>query len=147
MSVNNGVNNVLYGVTDGSVAAAGQVGEILHVSLPASTPLSVADLTNTNIITLVITPGDWDVWGSIFGNFSAGAQILGWISQISASQPDATLISSITNGSSALSTFGAPIVTQPMNVTVNTTLYLSTFGVFSTGDFSAAGTITARRVR
>jgi hypothetical protein len=147
MPINNANNNIIYGVTNGSVAAAGQVGEILKSSISSSTPVTVPNTTPTDILFLDITPGDWDVWASFFGTFTSGANIFGWINTVSATEPDANLISGVTNGSDALTTAAFPVVMQPMNFTVTTRVYLSVFGVYTTGSFSASGTIMARRVR
>lgn len=50
------------GVTDGSNAAAGMVGEFLT----ASNSEQLSWNTPTSIVGVVLSPGDWDVWGSFY---------------------------------------------------------------------------------
>jgi hypothetical protein len=51
------------GVTDGSNAAAGQIGEVMSINIPTATtpPTNVAAIIGS----LTLTPGDWDVTGDI----------------------------------------------------------------------------------
>jgi hypothetical protein len=51
------------GVTDGSSAAAGRVGEFLTTT--AAVPFAASPtITNTVASTLVVPPGDWNLWAS-----------------------------------------------------------------------------------
>lgn len=50
------------GVTNGSDATAGQVGEYLTAS---AGPISIASTTTINLATLALGPGDWEVDGNI----------------------------------------------------------------------------------
>ena len=77
----------LQGVTDGSSAAAGQIGEVISnvnttgSSIPASTP--------QNVVAIVLTAGDWDVQGELWFT-SAGAtitSIVGALNSISGTLP------------------------------------------------------------
>jgi len=53
------------GVTDGSDATAGQIGEYLSVTQANNVALTTA--TPKTVTTLALTAGDWDVWG--YGGF------------------------------------------------------------------------------
>ena len=54
------------GVTDGSNAAAGMIGEVASVTRLIGAALGVLSGTATNIATLALTPGDWDVNANCF---------------------------------------------------------------------------------
>lgn len=54
----------IIGVTDGSNAAAGQVGEF--ISAESSFPYTAyPNITNANLSVIIIQPGDWDLWASL----------------------------------------------------------------------------------
>ena len=57
--INDKLNKV--GVTDGSVAQPGEVGE--YIETVGSTVNSIGNNSNTNLQTLVLQPGSWDVTG------------------------------------------------------------------------------------
>jgi hypothetical protein len=57
--------NRVKGVTDGSNAIAGDVGEFLGVQTLSSNAVALPSGVDTVIATLSLTPGDWEVWGSI----------------------------------------------------------------------------------
>jgi len=75
----------LKGVTDGSNAALGQVGEVITASASASMAASAA----VNLTSITLTAGDWDVAASISysASLSSSTYWLGWISAVSATFP------------------------------------------------------------
>jgi hypothetical protein len=58
---------VIPGVSAGSAAATGVVGEYLKSLVPTSPGISVNNFfaTATQITTLTLSAGDWDVWGEV----------------------------------------------------------------------------------
>ena len=62
-------SSVIQGVTDGSNASAGIVGQIIQ-STPA-TAVSIATGATVTGATITLTAGDWDIDGSVTFNFSA----------------------------------------------------------------------------
>jgi hypothetical protein len=127
------------GVTDGSDAAAGQVGEYMTAS--GSVPL--ANNTVTTVATLNLTAGDWEVSGGVTFTISGAA------STHYAAGIDGTfgseIIATIPTGSGTWRlSAGAPV---RRNVTAATAVHLSAFAGFTSGAVSAAGTLQARRVR
>lgn len=62
------LNGPIIGVTDGSNAAPGMVGEVISIS---SGPVTITSTTWTDVVTLNVTPGDWDVIGYV-DNITAG---------------------------------------------------------------------------
>ena len=126
------------GVTDGSDAPAGHIGEYLTAT---SGTVSLTSNVLTNIVSLNLTPGDWDVSGNVAFSTGSGNHLLfgagiGGVldSVIAASFP-----------SSALD-IGLTTAVHRFNVTVPTVVWLVA-EVAETGSGTAQGTIRARRMR
>jgi hypothetical protein len=137
------------GITDGSNAAAGNVGEVISASV--TTAVNLAANTPANIGSITLTPGDWVVAGNV--NFvspaTAGTRYAVAVSPTSATLPTAAQLAagtgtltdmSLTFGKAAQN-FNASLCR--FNVTANTTVYLVALGPAT----SATGYISARRVR
>ena len=142
VSIDSGV--IKTGVTDGSNASAGQVGEYLSTSVNAKAISSSA----SNMMSLSITAGDWDLFAMCQFN-GATAQFF-----------NATLTtSSATNGSTSdigVSRFIIPVISAVgqgqgsihlrANVTSTTTYYLVALTNAGSGDWFY-GSLNARRMR
>ena len=63
------------GITNGSTAAAGQIGEYIEVSVG---PISVGSTSSppTNMTSITLTPGDWDISGVVLYYGSSGGTYL-----------------------------------------------------------------------
>jgi hypothetical protein len=135
------------GVTDGSNAAAGQVGEVITANMGSAGVNIPASNTWTNVLSITLTPGDWDVVGTINITSSAGA------TNIAATQSLTTAPSSAMGDfwvqiyGVTLSEFGSAIPPQRYTVTANTIVYLLGFCAFTTGTVTAYGQLIARRMR
>jgi hypothetical protein len=138
------------GVTDGSSAAAGNVGEQISASITTAVTIATAG-TTVNIGQITLTPGDWDLAG--FVGFVApgtvGTRYTAGISMTSATLPTPAQVA---QGQAALTdisaTFGKAAQSFStgacrMNVSANTTVYLVALGPATT----ATGFISARRRR
>jgi hypothetical protein len=125
------------GVTDGSEAAAGNVGEVM-----ATTGGAVAMITNTatNLASLALTPGDWDVSGSVV--FTAGA---GTHSYFGVGITSIDIFDFATYPATAINQM-MPTTTRRVNVSVATTVWVVAQAGF-TGTMTGTGTIRARRMR
>jgi hypothetical protein len=132
------------GVTDGSNAPAGRVGEFMTVvggpsAMPNSSPVSIG--------TLVLSPGDWDVWAlgtmtpTVGASFMAAAMGLILNSFAGASPAQ---FSSTTSG---LSACALVTPTVRFNVTVTTDVFCTMQANFSTGAVTGGSSLFARRVR
>jgi hypothetical protein len=141
------------GITDGSSARPGDVGEAITslVLIGAAVPVTSAAITN--ITSIVLTPGDWDVSASVITDPAAGTvtqTISGGISLTSGARPgnlgDGFAITQglTTNAGAILST---AVSLRPLNVTVNTTVFLIVQAVFTGSTMAMYGTIVARRMR
>jgi len=139
------------GVTDGSNAAAGQIGEFLSASLASGSAVTLTTGTLANILTLVLTAGDWQVAAGATFNPSAGTAnvLVAGLSTISGSAPGTPTLGLLQLSGASLSLGSSTVLVGPIrfNVTSSTTIYLVGQLNFSTGTGSAHGTITARRMR
>jgi hypothetical protein len=142
------------GVTNGSDAKSGQVGEFLTTTAPATSVTGWVTSTAQNIVSLTLTAGDWDVSAQTEWNASAALTGSGIVSALSLTSASFDL------GNSALmgrvdcpilptTTWGQTHTIGPRRISINgsTTIYLVGFITFSAGTPLAGGTIRARRVR
>lgn len=144
------------GVTNGSNASAGDVGEYVSASLLSGSAISLTSSICSNITSISLTPGDWDVYGTVFygpsGSTVSNYQLAG-ITQTSATFETAGTnnnVSGIGGVSSTLPTAFAcnvPVGTYRANLTTTTTIYLIAQALFSGGTLEAYGYIAARRAR
>jgi hypothetical protein len=131
-------NTMHRGVTDGSDAAAGEVGEYLTAS---ATGVALVSNVPINVVSLDLTAGDWDVAGNAQISSPGGTRNIfgagldGIDTQISATFP--TTGTTVNGINAALKRY---------NVTAATTVWLQALGSFS-GSATASGTIRARRAR
>ena len=146
------------GVTDGSEAAPGELGEFLFVARPPSEAIALQSGAVHDIVSLDLPAGDWDVQGALntSGSSSNVNDIVVWVSGQSATPPPADdlsrfYVSEINFGIGGQS--GADTRTQLMTGVVRslsaqaTTVYLSCSIIWSGGTCLASGAIRARRMR
>jgi hypothetical protein len=135
----------LHGVTDGSNAAAGQIGEFLTTStgsttLPASTNLTLAGTT--------LSPGDWDVWGyaTVDGaGTGATSLIVGLTTTVNGAPSVGGSAAQLTTPSIGATTL--QVVMARVNITAAATYYISTNLAYTGGTSHVSGLLNARRVR
>lgn len=138
------------GVTDGSDAPAGRVGEFLTAAAGAT---FLASGVTVDLTTLALSAGDWDVWGGLFFVPSAGTTIRtvsAWVSDVSATLRGDGLATFIAVQNAPFSP-GAPQSLPAPMVRMSSaspiTAHLSTITVFITSTMTGSGTICARRAR
>ena len=116
--------------------------------------MSTTSSTSSNVVSLTLPAGDWDVSGSVgFAvqvNTTIADSFAGGISTTSGALPgvDSGQWFNIQIGNQTIaggSNFVAAVPTYQMNLSTSTTIYLVAFSVFGTGPCSAYGTIYARR--
>ncbi len=145
----------IMGVTDGSNAAAGQIGEYISASNTAGSALTTG--VGLNVATLPLPPGDWDVWGQTI--FAEGANTIPTILASATSPVSATVPTpaQLAAGQGAMSQVGATM-TKGLNQIMQTgpdrynsaspqTIYLVAQATFSGGTLTVTGFISARRQR
>ena len=138
------------GVTDGSNAAPGQLGEVISsvVALPGVTLTSSA---TANVTSLTLTPGDWDVSGEVWLVLgSAATQMQCAISGASLTFPGGPSVGTSRAAffySSGVATTDIPLRTCRISTSTGGTWYLVANVTFPSGTTTAAGVIWARRAR
>jgi hypothetical protein len=136
------------GITGGTNSAAGYVGE--YISATASS-VALTTATITNVTSISLTAGDWDVSGGEYISDSTNTMSN---ALVGASTTSATLGSSgtwaqtqFTAGGGLMMSYANSIPQQRINVTSTTTVYLLGYAVFASGTVNASGYIQARRIR
>jgi hypothetical protein len=142
--------NAAMGVTDGSDAAAGQIGEWL--SSVVATPAGIGNNNPTNVTSLSLTAGDWDVRGEVWYNLGAGptGSCEAAISTTAGAMPSVPGIGSRTTQifvHQANSGQVLPLATCRLSLSAPATVYLIALCGFSSGTTTAYGRIEARRAR
>jgi len=136
-SVSDTLATVHAGVTDGSDAAAGQIGEYMTAT---GGPVALVSGSVANVASLALTAGDWDVSGNV--QFSAGA---GTHTYFGAGITAVDTLTAATFPTTALAQAISP-ATRRVNVTATTTTWLVAEASFA-GTVTVTGTIRARRAR
>ena len=131
-------------------AGTGDIGEFVSSVIASGSSISLSNNTPTNITSIVLTSGDWNVWGNVNMADSGGALngAACWISKISATIPDLSLYNvidvSVTNNLTMVG-LNAPFVR--ISITTTTTVYLSCQVGIASGSATGCGGIFARRAR
>lgn len=146
----------IVGTTTNDATSAGNVGQITSSVIADASKFGISNNTATNVTSISLTAGDWDVWGNVevvSASTTVLNSVLGWISSTSASLPDASLINFTQFGSTGISNVGTGVVcsvtppSQRFSLSGTTTIYLSAFTTFTTSTMSVEGGIYARRRR
>lgn len=139
----------LVGTTTNNNATAGSVGEYTSSVIAFASAVSISTATATNLTSLSLTAGDWDVYGNINFTFSAnnGTEIDVWISTTSASVPDQSLRVVLFQPSGIFSTYGADAPFKRISISGTTTVYLTGYVGFASGTATMCGGLYARRIR
>lgn len=141
------------GDTLGTVAPlAGTIGEYLSAMVAGGT-VGLTNATPANITSIIVTPGDWDIEGSVVVT-PAGTTVMQYlqagISLVSGVQASLGAIAAVGYGSVGLTGGNSNMLVTPVTriaVTVATVIYLIAQSGFTTNTLTAGGFIRARRVR
>ena len=125
------------GVTNGSNAAAGEVGEYMTAT---ASGVALANNVPINVVSLDLTAGDWDVAGN--AQFSTGS---GQHSTFGVGLDGIDTLTAATFPTTAM-TQGMNAALKRYNVTATTTVWLMAVAGF-VGSATAGGSIRARRMR
>lgn len=143
--------NLLRGVSDGTAFTAGMVGEYVSSAVAQATS-GLSTGTATNVTSISLTAGDWDVYGAVsFGQVGAPTftRTIASITTTSATlgtQGDTRFDLPTGPSGSADSTITIP--SYRISVSSTTTVYLVGFANFTGGTSAGVyGRISARRVR
>jgi hypothetical protein len=138
----------IIGTTTNNNAAAGSVGELISSVISATGSVPFNTITPTNLTSISLTAGDYDIWGNESVTFSiSGNQAFGWISTTSATVPDTSLYNGAYLITGALGVFAFQVPQIRLSLASTTTVYISIYGQFASGTAEVCGGIYARRVR
>ncbi len=138
----------LTGTTAADNGAPGTVGEFIS---NAASGVALTNSTAATVTSVSLTPGEWDVSGSItltptggtsFGNIQTSVSLTNNTMDITLGHANYLIATFPANSPQAIST---PVVR--VGVAVTTIVYLITLAVFGAGTATAAGYIRARRAR
>ena len=146
------------GVTDGSNAAAGYVGEFVNISMPSGIPLT-SETVNRSVMSMALTPGDWDVSGNVefagdgqatllynvWGAMGTAAQLAGTMD----TWPEQSTFSWFLPNFQNVTTVTQEATIGPMRVStaVPVTIFLACGANFDSGGAGVWGAMWARRMR
>lgn len=145
---------VINGTGTNDNAPTGYVGEFISQEVLVASAVSVLTATGTDITSISLTAGDWDLEGNACCNPASGTTMTSfgaYISTVSSTAPTAPnkgAYNSV-NGISAVGSSNFCLVTGRIRISIaaTTTVYLGTFTDFSGSTMKAYGYISARRVR
>lgn len=140
-------SSAIGGVTNGSNAAAGIVGEYVTNSVSAA---AITSAVTSNVLSISLTAGDWDVSGVVRSAPAGGTSVqqqVGGISTTSATLGPLGTFANDTYQPAAGTGEAHPTPTVRVNVSTTTTVFLVATIVYSGGSLTADGFIRARRVR
>lgn len=138
-------------------ATAGNAGEYKSTVGTSGAPVTLVNNTGNNVVTLSLTAGDWDVWGTVYLTPGAGTTI--GSAQVGASSTSATVpatagdFNSTYWGASGViaSSFPSSVTQEAPKVRISlsatTNVFLAVNANFSGGALTTFGAIKARRAR
>jgi hypothetical protein len=139
------------GKTSGVDYATGYVTETITSIVNLSSGVSLTDNIASNVTSISLTPGDYDIDAIIFFNNSAAATLFtGGINTTSSTVPNNTVLSISsplfrTTSSISAGVHAYNISSGRLNISVTTTVYLVSIANFSSGTCTTFGWIKARR--
>ena len=135
----------IVGTTTNDDTDAGNVGEFVT---SAVTTVAITTATDTDVTSISLTAGDWDVWGSILTEPAATTTqsiVSAGINTTSATMPAMYATSANAYTASLAKSQIAPQIRLSLGST--TTVYLVANVTYATSTLTIAGTLSARRVR
>ena len=138
------------GTTTNDNAAAGQVGEVITATLASGSATSLSTTVSKNVTSIALTPGDWDVTGTVVLVLTA-ATTTDWSAGASSTTGTLGTLDTVNGQAVVLTThtdnYTVPVPTVRFSLAAATTVYLVANATFSAGTVTAWGTIRARRMR
>lgn len=140
----------LPGTTTSDDAQQGNIGEYLTA---AGTAISLTNATSANVAQLVLTAGDWDVWGVANYTFDATTsftklqQGLSKVSAAFGSRGSFSVVAMADNVPNPSIDPAWPVPTIRVSTSAPVTVYLVVNTEFTVSTLKAYGDIFARRVR
>lgn len=141
---------IAYGTPTNDSAAAGQIGEFIESTLGYSSRTTLTTSTGTNITSISLTAGDWDVSGQVVFEKDTTTTLyyqIGSLSTTSVTLGSEKQQATITNLATGLGQNSCVIPQQRISLASTTTVYLVAQAAFATSFCKAYGAIFARRAR
>lgn len=135
--------NGIIGTTAGSTPASGVVGEVIASQVTAGSATPISSGVTTNLTSITLTAGNWDLWGNIGINGTTVGTTVAGISNSSGGLPGQELRFYDTPGAAA-STVAACVPSYNVNIGSGATYYL-VVNSSGTGSMIMYGGIFARR--
>lgn len=141
--------NGIVGTTTNNNVVAGSVGELISSVIVAGSATNIANTTPTNLTSISLTAGDWDVWGNIYFTPTVAFSIIqAWINTVSATVADLSVVAQLSFTSAVMGGGNGIVVPQQrLSLASTTTVYISGQVVFAAGTANQCGGIYARRRR
>jgi hypothetical protein len=138
------------GTTTNDSASAGNVGEVVFSAIASGSAVSLTNNTASNITSISLTAGDWDVWAN--ANFSGTSATVtqkeAGIGSTSATLPtDGTEVYSGEQTTTTTAIDSITLTKKRFSLSTTTTIYLVGKSNFSAGTMTGFGSLHARRVR
>jgi hypothetical protein len=146
------------GVTDGTSALPGQVGQIIESNLITTNSVVLTSGVTANVTSIALTPGDWRVFFAGKFNPASGTSIFSALMSLSTASatlqgtpesrqaylptPDGGMV-----GAGGQGIASCNVGPTRISVTANTTLFATAFASFSGGTNRAYGHLWAERRR
>jgi len=148
----------IVGTTTNNNANAGSIGEVISSSVAVGSAVSITTATTATsgktVTSISLTAGDWDIFGTIGINLTAGTKftvIAGGINtvtnELNALYEEQLLINYGAGGLVPLNTQTYQIPTTRVSIASTTTYYLIAYAQFTVNTATGYGRITARRRR
>ena len=142
----------IIGTTTNNNAGAGFVGEFVSSVIASGSPVNLPNAAPTNVTSISLTAGDWDVFGNVSITPAGGSVVTNfvvWISSTSATLPDPSLYNFINlNAAAGSGGLGLSAPSLRFSLSTTTTIYLSADQASSApSTATASGGIYARRRR
>lgn len=137
------------GVINASNAAAGTIGEFVQSLIASAGAVTIGSATNVTSISL--TAGDWDVEGNVVFKIAGGETISLLTAGISPTT--ATLPADGSESFDAITATGSPrnqgvaLVRKRINIATTTSIFLVAGATATPSSVTAYGVINARRIR
>lgn len=149
-AVSGGQIGNITGTATNDDAAAGKCGEFISSRIASGSAITINSVTSTNVTSISLTAGDWDVWGNITWPTvgTTTTQLYAWISSTSATPPDSSLYCAHLLATGTWNGSAGVIPPQlRFSLSGTTTIYLTAYMIDVSGSGTVCGGIYARRVR
>jgi hypothetical protein len=144
--------NAYSGRNDNTATAAGYIGEVISSTIASGSAVALSNGVQTNITSITLTAGDWDVFGNVlftYGSTTNITHLQGSTGTVSATIDTTARFAFVSSGfvPGTTSPTGYTVPAQQVKVANGATqvVYLVGYGSFTVSTLSAYGKIWARR--